>query len=120
VDVTILSNPTITSVYNSSLTDGSGAPIVVRSVEFQSEIDAMSAEERVVFQSEDSNFETPDEIVVLNRSSMMMDNPCHCAHRWRDGAHWNTNGTINDNSNAPQSLGLVRCGSSARSSSAPS
>ncbi|HXH19540.1 MAG TPA: hypothetical protein VNJ07_10705, partial [Chitinophagales bacterium] len=29
------------------------------------------------------------------------DTPCECARRWDEGAHWNANGTINDNSNAP-------------------
>ena len=39
--------------------------------------------------------------------------PCN-AHRWQNGAHWTGSGCgVNDNSNAPGPLGIVRCGNAA-------
>src|SRR5688572_15636827 len=45
------------------------------------------------------------------------DSPCECTQRWTRGGHWNTNGTVNDDGNAPNPLGIVRCGSSAETQS---
>lgn len=45
--------------------------------------------------------------------TFLVGGPCQCAHRWEGGAHWNPDGTINDLSNAPPELGIIRCGSSA-------
>ncbi|MBT8196309.1 MAG: hypothetical protein KJO64_07765, partial [Bacteroidia bacterium] len=38
--------------------------------------------------------------------------PCNCTTRWTRGAHWNADGTINDNNNAPSPYGIINCGSS--------
>ncbi|WP_222845923.1 HYR-like domain-containing protein, partial [Flavilitoribacter nigricans] len=45
------------------------------------------------------------------------DSPCECVQRWQGGAHWNEDGTINDAPNAPNPLGIIRCGSSAETQS---
>ena len=43
--------------------------------------------------------------------------PCDGAQRWTQGAHWNDDGTINDLPNAPDPVGIIRCGSSAETQS---
>ncbi|NNC84937.1 MAG: hypothetical protein HKN75_02580, partial [Bacteroidia bacterium] len=45
------------------------------------------------------------------------DNPCDCTQRWEEGAHWNSDGSINDAPNAPSENGIIRCGSSAETQS---
>lgn len=37
------------------------------------------------------------------------DTPCECAQRWSKGSHWNGDGSINDNLNAPDALGIIAC-----------
>ena len=44
--------------------------------------------------------------------------PCECTQRWTGGAHWNSDGTINDLPNNPAEHGIIRCGSSAETQSA--
>ena len=43
--------------------------------------------------------------------------PCECTQRWQEGAHWNSDGTINDAPNSPAENGIIRCGSSAETQS---
>src|SRR5204862_7079730 len=53
----------------------------------------------------------------VNSVYAQQDTPCECAQRWTKGGHWNTNGTVNDAGNAPNPLGVIRCGSSAETMS---
>lgn len=79
-----------------------------------------------------SNMRKPEHCQLLKISSAMLiclisvfpawvlaqkDTPCECAQRWTRGGHWEANGTVNDASNAPPPLGIVRCGSSAETMS---
>src|SRR5262245_57737723 len=52
-------------------------------------------------------FATP--VVLLAQAG----SPCN-AHRWEEGAHWTGSGCgVNDGNNAPDPLGIIRCGNSA-------
>ncbi len=65
---------------------------------------------------------------ILSITAIAQNTPCDCAHRWAGGGAWDASDTdiniplcsndnggdgINDCSNAPEPLGVIRCGSSA-------
>ena len=52
-------------------------------------------------------------LIFVQTLSAQNSLPCDCTQRWTDGAHWEKDGTIDDNPNAPDELGIIRCGSSA-------
>jgi len=55
--------------------------------------------------------------ISFNAAFSQTDTPCEGAQRWTEGAHWNNDGTINDAPNAPDPVGIIRCGSSAETQS---